>query len=189
MEIWKDVLGYEGIYKISNLGRIESAERIIYRTDKRGYEYTYKRKGRILKNVLRSSGYYSVSLLNNSGKAKQVAVHRLVGLAFLENPLNKPQLNHIDGVKTNNSVDNLEWVDAKENSIHAYKLGLSKGVKRYGKDNHRSKKVKRISKDGVIKIYDSMNQAHREDGFDTGQICRCCNNDTKTHKGFKWEYV
>ena len=189
MEIWKDIVGYEGVYRVSNMGRVESLERIIHRTDKRGYEYTYKRKGRILKNVLRSNGYYNVSLLNNSGKAKQIAVHRLVGLTFLENTLNKPQLNHIDGVKTNNSLDNLEWVDARENSIHAFKLGLTKRVQRYGKDNHRSKAVKRISKDGEIKIYESTNQAHREDGFDAGGISRCCNGQWKSHKGFKWEYI
>lgn len=99
-EIWKDIKGYEDIYQISNLGRVKSVE-----TD------------RILKGCKTSNGYLIVSLYKNSVMSTK-KIHRLVADAFIQNPENKPQVNHIDENKTHNMVSNLEWMTAKENSNH-----------------------------------------------------------------------
>lgn len=99
-EIWKDIEGYEGVYHVSNLGR---AKRVT--------------TGRILKSGKDRGGYLQVDLCKN-GKHKTHRIHRLVAQAFIPNPENKPEVNHIDENKTNNMVSNLEWMTAKENSNH-----------------------------------------------------------------------
>ena len=104
-EIWKDIKGYEGRYKISNLGNI----------------YTYVRDKNMTPKQCRK-GYLRINLRDSQGVRKSHAVHRLVAQAFIPNPENKPQVNHIDEDKTNNRVDNLEWVTNRENAIHGTKI-------------------------------------------------------------------
>ena len=117
-EIWKDIKDYEGRYAVSNLGRIKS----------------YPKKGHghnsiILKSKLTKDGYYETALLSK-GKGKNqykyIRTHRIVAQAFIPNPENKPEINHKDGNKLNNNVDNLEWVTSSENQLHAYRTGLQK---------------------------------------------------------------
>lgn len=109
-EVWKDIEGYEGLYQVSTLGRVKSLARERVSKDK----------------ILKSSGVrYKLVCLYKSGIVKYVKVHRLVANAFISNPENKPQVNHKDGNKFNNSVSNLEWATSKENCIHAVQTGLS----------------------------------------------------------------
>ncbi len=121
-EEWKDVAGYEDYFKISNLGNVFS-----------------KRTNKILKSCIHRNGYVIMSTMigGRQGKAICFKVHRLVAEAFLLNPENKLYVNHKDGNKQNNCVDNLEWVTAKENSLHSYETGLSKA--RRGEDNSAAK--------------------------------------------------
>lgn len=117
-EEWKDISGYEGRYQISNMGRVKSLPRII----KNGIGECHK-KGRILKPQKAVKGYIRVTLCNEE-YCKPFKIHRLVAEHFIPNPENKPQVNHINGDKTDNRVDNLEWCTNGENQLHAYKLGL-----------------------------------------------------------------
>ena len=120
LEIWKDVKDYEGLYQVSNLGNVKSLDRIV-ETKNRG---SYLRKGKIQKKSVNSFGYETVGFTVN-GKTKIYRVHRLVALSFIENLENKPQINHIDGNKTNNNVNNLEWCTPSENQTHSVSTGLS----------------------------------------------------------------
>jgi len=143
MEIFKDIKGYEGLYQVSNLGRVKSLpkEVVIYNGG------SYKTKVKFLKPKL--CNHYGYLTFNLNGKFKKQ--HRLVAEAFIPNPENKPQVNHIDSDKTNNTIDNLEWVTASENTIHAYKNKLIKNNPYKGIDNNGSK----FTKEDIITIRNS----------------------------------
>ena len=127
-EVWKDVPGYEGYYKASNLGKIKSVERIV----KHNCGGPKKINERILKGYINRYGYIRVDL-SKEGINKQCSAHRIVALTFLgESDL---VVNHIDGVKTNNNINNLEYVTSKENTAHAVRTGLIKNNSRINKDN------------------------------------------------------
>ena len=124
MEEWRDVVGFEGLYQVSNTGRVKGVDRYI----------GYKKKGK--KRIWRGTekvltpgrhGYLKVSLYKN-GSSKTIQIQRLVAMAFIPNPENKEQVNHIDGNILNNNVDNLEWVTPSENMIHNYYV-LKRGTK------------------------------------------------------------
>ena len=121
IEEWKDVEGYEGYYQASNLGRIKSISRKRY--NKNGGKPGVL-KERILKQTKNGDGYYCVKLYKN-GKSKSIKIHRIIADTFINNLKNDPEVNHKDGVKTNNKTSNLEWVTSKENVNHAYEMGLN----------------------------------------------------------------
>lgn len=110
-EIWRSVIGFDGSYEVSNLGNVRSLN------------YNRTKKIKLLKPSGNTDGYLRVKLCKE-GKTKMCSIHRLVAQAFLENPEVKEQVNHRDGVKTNNCVDNLEWCTCSENITHAYRSGL-----------------------------------------------------------------
>ena len=172
-EIWKDIKGYEGIYQVSNLGRVRSYDSI----DKLGRV----RKGKVLKNYLNDWGYPIVTLSIKS-KLKTFRVHRLVAQAFILNPDNKPQVNHIDEDKTNNRVSNLEWVTAKENV-------------NYGRHNERMSKTLSIPilttnlKTGETKTFYSTKECGRQLGLDPSSITKVLKGKLKQTGGYVFEYV
>lgn len=161
----KRIVGHED-YAVTTCGKIIS----------------FKRKTpKILKQyVNKKSGYCYIEI-----DGEQHLVHRLIAITLIPNLENKPQVNHIDENKQNNSISNLEWVTASENNLHGTKMKrsiTSRGTK-------LNKKIKQLNLDGtIVKIWDSMIQAE-QDGFDNGHISKCCKGQRKTHKGFKWEYA
>lgn len=166
-EIWKDIDGY----LISNLGNVKSF--------KQGYEHS-------LKQTKSNRGYLTVCF-TTKGKCKNHYIHRLVAQAFIPNPENKPQVNHKDGNKLNNCVDNLEWVSACENMRHAYKNNLIKHC--FGSDNHNHKNIYQISTDGkTIKEWGSITEASRELNLKQSSISRVCLGKRKTTGGYIWKY-
>ncbi len=178
------IKGYEGLYTINTNGEIRSLEK---------YRSSGKHKGihkeQMLKPFITRYGYLGVNLYKD-GKKKAHLVHRLLSLAFISNSEGKPQINHKDGNKINNSLNNLEWCTAKENSQHAYNTGLSSAWHKgnTGKDTPTAKPVFQILKDGTRKKWDSASDAIRAFGFDSSGISRACSGEIKTHKGFMWEY-
>ncbi|MDD5363601.1 MAG: NUMOD4 motif-containing HNH endonuclease [Ignavibacteria bacterium] len=128
-EIWKDIPDYEGIYKASNLGNIKSLK---------------NKKEKILSPAINDKGYYKVVLYKNKIKKTKLG-HRLVAIAFIPNPENKPEVNHKDGNPLNNNIDNLEWNTKLENVRHAFRTGL---VNHKGENNSRHK----LTKEDVILI-------------------------------------
>lgn len=118
-EVWKDILGYEGLYQVSNQGRVRSLDHIV--KTKRNKDMLIKGK---VKTISIGKGGYCVVSLQHKDSKKLFQVHRLVAQSFISNIQNKPEVNHIDGDKTNNCIDNLEWVTSSENIQHAIDNGL-----------------------------------------------------------------
>lgn len=137
-EIWKPIKDYEGLYEVSNLGRIKSLSRSFYSFGYGKNKKLCQKKERIRSPQINENGYCRI-MLSNNGVNKTHIVHRLVLSAFVENPHNKEDVNHIDGVKTNNVLSNLEWATRSENMIHALNLGLK--VEKKGDERHTSKPV------------------------------------------------
>lgn len=165
------------MYQISNLGRIR----------------TLKNNKKIMNTFLDNLGYLNINLQNINHKKIRKRVHRLVAENFITNVENKPQVNHKDGNKQNNCVDNLEWCTAKENSLHAWKNNLKKAYwkNKFGKDHGSSKSVYKIDIDTgkILKQYDSIADIKRELNIKGGDISSCCKNKRKTAYGFKWRYT
>lgn len=188
MELWKDIIDYEGYYQISNLGNVRSVDR---------FDGVHDRQGVIMKPKLMVNGYLQVGLRKHSAR-KWFCVHRLVAIHFIENPDNKPQVNHIDGNKLNNTVENLEWVTEKENQNHATRLGLRDNMPKgenhcnYGKFGENSRSAKPVirldPKTGETKLYKAKVLAKNE-GFDVTSISKCCHGKLKTHKGYEWYFA
>ena len=172
MEIWKDVKGYEGLYMVSDLGRVKSVERYV----KGRYSNTQRVKEKIKTQSVKDNGYLIVSLYKNN-KSSQKYVHRLVAEAFIPNPDNLPEVNHKDGNKQNNCINNLEWCTSKENNWHRYHV--------LHKCWSSDKKVLCIET-GVI--YNSITSASQATNIDNGSISKVCHNKRKTAGGFHWRF-
>lgn len=167
-EIWKDIVGYEGLYQVSDLGRIK---RIVFINNK-----TIFKKEHIVSQQTNKKNRCYVSLYKNN-KRKNCIVHRLVASAFLSNPNNYPQVNHIDGNPQNNSVKNLEFCTASYNNKHAYANNL--------KNNNKTKKAI-IRNDG--KEYDCVYSASIDMNVSPCSIRDCLKKRVKTCKGYSFEY-
>ena len=176
-EVWKDIPGYEGLYQVSNLGRVKSLERVTAR------ERLLIAKERILQPAERK-GYLLVAI-GARGERKTYSVHRLVAQAFIPNTENKRTVNHKDGNKHNNAVSNLEWNTDAENMRHAISTGLMK----HQKNNKTSTPVAQYDKEmNLIAVYPSMQEAARA-GFSEPKVCLCCQGKNKTHRGYIWKYA
>ena len=166
-EIWKDIENYEGLYQVSNLGRIKSL-----------HKRHHQEEHIIIQKIKR--GYYQVGLTKN-GKRKWHQVHRLIAQAFIPNPNNFPQVNHKDENKLNNSIENLEFCTASYNNTYGTRIQrvaekTSKKIIQYDLNNN------------FIKEYKSITEAGKENNLDISSIVKCCKGKYKTYKNFIWKY-
>ena len=178
VEMWKDAVGYEGLYKVSNKGNIYSVERKSYIGRKCG--------GRTLKPFCREDGYPEINLRKN-GIRKNKLIHRLVAEAFIPNPKSFLEVNHLDENKKNNCVENLEWCDAMYNNNYGTRI------------ERVSKKVRAINiKTGEVIAFDSTREAGRK-GYSNGGVSQACRGvykssngkligDGHLYKGHRWSY-
>ena len=175
-EIWKDIKGYEGLYQVSNLGRVRSYQR--------------NKQGRLVNQYYDKRGYKVVTISKQS-KLKLCKVHRLVAQAFIPNPEGKPQVNHIDENKGNNCVDNLEWCDNKYNARYGTKAKRAYETSQLRGNNGLipQKAVIQCNLNGdVIKEYCSVMDAARQLKIDQSSIIKCCRQHRKTAGGYIWKY-
>lgn len=169
MEEWRDIKGYEGLYQVSDQGRVKSLN----------YKLTEKEK--ILKPIKNIRGYWKVNLSKN-GKQKTYFIHRIVAQVFIPNPKNMPEINHKNEDKSNNTASNLEWCDRKYN--------INYGTHNQRAAEARYKKVLQFTKTGIfIKEYPSIKVAERQTGVNDGSISACCLGKYKSAGGFVWKYT
>lgn len=211
-EIWKDIQGYEGLYQVSNLGRVKSLGRFVDNLV-RGH---YWQEERILKPHDKGYSYLNVKLYKDR-KTKEFQVHRLVAIAFIPNPENKPQIDHINAIKTDNRVQNLRWVSAKENmnnpltliqkigknnpmfgkkhseetkqKIRKAHLGKRKSEeakeKIRGKNHPRARAIRNID---TKEIFDTIKDAEKKYNLTCGCICYAIKHNSRS-AGYHWKYV
>lgn len=182
MEVWKDIKGYEGLYQVSNKGRIKGMDRTVSCHSK----FKKSWKGKIKVPYKNKNGYLLVRL-HKKGGARAYSVHRLVAMAFIPNPKNYPQTNHISGVKTDNCVKNLEWCTMSYNHKHAYSIGLKKITEEHKRIN-REKNGKTILCVETGIIYPSIKYAASKIGVNASGISRALAGINKTSGGFRWKY-
>ena len=176
-EVWRDVKGYEGLYQVSDQGRVKSLERTFI--DKIGRERYVKE--RILKPSFNGRGYLFVNLYAG-GKPKMHKVHRLVCQSFHDNPENKLDVNHINENKTDNRACNLEWSTRKENCNH--------GTRNVRMAIAKSRPIAQYTLNGkLLKVWPSAKEVGRQTGFSRGSISKVANGKRKQAYGCIWKYV
>lgn len=173
-EIWKDIVGYEGLYQISNFGNVKSLN------------YRRTKKAKVMIPKINNSGYKWVELSDGRFK-KQLLIHRLVAMAFLENPNNYPEVNHKDENTLNNEVDNLEWC------THLYNVRYF--FERHKHENIVGRKpikvlINQLTLDGeLIETWDSYLTLNKKFNYKGTSIKECCSGKRKTAYGYKWEFA
>ena len=171
-EIWKDIEGYEGKYRVSNLGNVMVMWRANQYKDHTG-------KPHLLSPAKHRQGYLTVYLCKDGKRSRKYYVHRLVAEAFIPNPDNLPQVNHKDEDKSNNCIENLEWCDGKYNSNYGTRV-----------ERWRPQVVKPIIQktldEKFVRKFESATEAERECGYDSGYISMVCLGKRPQAYGYKW---
>lgn len=199
MEEWKDVVGYEGLYQVSNMGRVKSCERLT--------RNNHIVKEKIRKPKIDKDGYCCVSLWID-GVSKEQFIHRLVAQSFIPNPDNKPCIDHINTNKTDNRVENLKWCTHKENTNNpisrekflqnrykvegTHRISIYKPTKEsIEKMAEKHKKPVGMYKNGLlIKKFNSAADAERENNnYKFMSISAACNGRLKTYRGYEWKFI
>lgn len=181
-EIWKDIEGYEGIYQVSNLGRVRSLDRIVNRQNPRnGQPLSFTLKGCIMKQYLDKTGYYRLTL-KVIEPFKRRTIHSLVAETFVDGYFEGAIVNHKDENKTNNRADNLEWVTYKQNSNY--------GNAKQRQIEKQIRPVEQLSEEGIIlNTYKSVSEAAIAVGTSTSHISAAIRENKRKHAGgYRWRY-
>ena len=187
-EIWKDIKGYEGMYQVSNMGNVRSADRIVH-IKQAHCEYDELREGRIVKGLPRRHGYLAVFLYKD-GQRRQESIHRLVAEAFCRKQDGDTDVNHKNENKTDNRASNLEWCTHKENSN--YGTAQERRLQTCRERHSRWKAVKQFDLQGnFIAEYPSLAEMEKQTGYSKGNVCNALHGKygQQTPYGFHWEYA
>lgn len=181
-EIWKDIKEYEGLYQVSNLGRVKSLERKVYRKNNIQPMII---KEKVLKSYVNHTGRCVCSLYGH--KNKVCLIHRLVAEAFIPNPNNYPQVNHRDENPLNNCVDNLEWCNSK------YNINYGTAIERRTQKRRNGVGSKPVIQSTVnnefVKQWPSLGEIERVNGYKKQLISKVCLGKQETSYGYKWRYA
>ena len=187
-ETWKWIDGYQNMYQVSNFGRVRSVDRDVYcEVSPNKLQHIF---GKILKQGLNKKGY-PIVYLSKDGKQKTIAVHRLVAKAFIDNPLSLPQVNHKDGCKTNNNVDNLEWCDNSYNQKHAHEIGLYPTYEEtmgWGRPA-RAVAMLDLNTGEVLKTFKTLASVKRETGINQFNVRSVCLGLRNHAGGYNWKFI
>ena len=182
-EIWKDIEGFEGLYQVSNLGRVKSLEKLSHGD--------YIRKMRVRERILNlhpDGKGYLMAWLYKDGIRKTMKVHRLVANTFISNTDNKPQIDHINADKQDNRVINLRWCTGKEN-FHNPITYKKNSESKFGEKNHHARAVLQYTLNNVfVKEWSCINDICRELGVGHSHISQCCSNKRNKVYGYIWRY-
>lgn len=175
LEKWVSAIDYEGIYEVSNKGRVRSIDRKI-KQNKNGTVYERTMKGKVIKQGMLNSGY-KVVWLSKQGKVKALTVHRLIMKSFHKQFNNSKDINHKDGNKTNNNLSNLEWMTRSENVKHSHETLNRKTTKR---------KIKCVE---TGEIFDSIKEASIHTGVSRSSVSHAVNGRTNKSGGYTWKLI
>lgn len=178
MEIWKDIPGFGNRYQISDAGRIRVKSYL--RTNGYGYYWT---KPKILEPFSANSNHQTI-VLSFGNKKKHLKIHRLVAMAFIPNPENKPEVDHINTNVFDNRVENLRWVTSKENKLNPITHERNKKANKYTVSVIGTSVL-----DGISIHFNSIKEAESTLYIGGAHICACCNGKRKTAGGYKWKYA
>ena len=192
-EEWRDVTGWEGLYAVSNIGRVVSYGRIQRISNGRGKAHEIHFPKKIMSlcehhnhHKKGDNSYFSVMFRNN-GKNRRFLVHRIVATEFIPNPLGYKHIDHIDANKHNNRVENLRWCNPIINMGNPLtKEAISRGAK--GRIAHNRRKILSFKNTSLVKEYESLASV-KSDGFSPSNVYLCCVGRQVIHKGYKWMYA
>lgn len=182
-EKWKDVVGYEGCYVVSNFGRVAS----LLRNVKHSNSVNKTIHQRIMSLKTRKNGYISVCLYNN-GEGKDCLVHRVVAKAFIPNPENKPQIDHIDRNRSNNNASNLRWCTGSENMSNPLTKPFLKQINKGRKRSYAYHPVVALKNDTIVYMFEKLMDCQNY-GFNYTVVSSICSGRRKTHKGYTFMYL
>lgn len=179
--MWKDIVGYENHYQVNELGQIRTLK-----------NSSLQKAGTILKSQINKKNGYVYQMVYKDGKQKLLRVHRVVANAFLPNPNNLPQVNHKNGNKNDNRVQNLEWCTQEQNMLHAFKIGLAKPSdkqKRAIAETNKAKRKAVVFKQGSnVQVFESISKASKETGLSISTISRYCRGIRAGNIYSKWSF-